>query len=98
METTIEKTNEETLQEILQMDSAIKSAHEKMMALSQDKEFLREYHLRETAISNWNNGFNTGIEKKQIEIAESLLRKGMSAEFINETTGLDMKIIKKLRP
>ena len=97
METTIEKTNEETLQEILQMDSAIKSAHEKMMALSQDKEFLRIYHLRETAISNWNNGFYTGIEKKQIEIAENLLRKGMSAEFINETTGLDMETIKKLR-
>jgi predicted transposase/invertase (TIGR01784 family) len=96
METTIEKTKEEILQEILQMDSAIKKAHEKMMALSQDKEFLREYHMREMAMSDWTTGVNTGIEKKLIEVAKNLLREGLSVEIIQRTTGLDMETIQSL--
>jgi len=96
METTIEKTKEEILQEILQMDSAISKANERLNFVSQDKKFLREYHMREMAMSDWTTGVNTGIEKKLIEVAKNLLREGLSVEIIQRTTGLDMETIQSL--
>jgi len=89
---------EKIIQEVIQMDSAISKANERLNFVSQDKEFLREYHIREMAMSDWTTGVNTAIEKSRIEIAKNLLRKGMSAEFIHETTGLDMETIKELCP
>ena len=78
------------------MDSAISKANERLNFVSQDKEFLRNYHMREMALSDWTTGVNTAIEKKALEIAKNLLRKGMTAEFIHETTGLDKETIQSL--
>jgi len=90
------------------MDSAINKAYERLNFVTQDKEFLRNYHLRQMAMSDWTTGINTatekgiaeGIEKgamqKQIEIARNLLGEGMSMEFIQKTTGLDIETIKSL--
>jgi len=78
------------------MDSAINKAYERLNFVTQDKEFLRNYHLREMAMSDWTTGVNTAIEKKQIEIARNLLGEGMSMEFIHKTTGLDIETIKLL--
>ena len=89
-------TPEKTLQEVIQMDSAINKAYERLNFVTQDKEFLRNYHLREMAMSDWTTGVNTAIEKKQIEIARNLLGEGMSMEFIHKTTGLDIETIKLL--
>jgi predicted transposase/invertase (TIGR01784 family) len=93
-------TPEETLKEVIQMDSAIRKTHERLNFVSQDKEFLRNYHLREMAMSDWTTGVNTAFEKgeikKQTEIAKNLLHKGMSVQFIQETTGLDRETIQSL--
>jgi len=93
-------TPEEKLQEVIQMDSAISKANERLNFVTQDKEFLRNYHLREMAMSDWTTGINTATEKgakqKQIEIAKNLLKKGLAIEFIHETTGLDIETIKSL--
>jgi predicted transposase/invertase (TIGR01784 family) len=89
-------TPEEVIQEVIQMDAAINKANERLNFVSQDKEFLRNYHMREMAMSDWTTGVNTAIEKNRIEIAKNLLRKGMSAEFIQETTGLDRETIQSL--
>ena len=78
------------------MDSAISKANERLNFVSQDKEFLRNYHMREMAMSDWTTGVNTGIEKKLIEVAKNLLHKGMTVEFIQETTGLDKETIQSL--
>jgi len=43
-----------------------------------------------------NTAFERGEMKKQTEIAQNLLHKGMSAEFIQETTGLDAETIQSL--
>jgi hypothetical protein len=51
-------------------------ANERLNFVTQDKEFLRNYHLREMAMSDWTTGVNTEVEKKQIEIAKNLLGKG----------------------
>ena len=97
-------TPEETLREVIQMDSAISKANERLNFVTQDKEFLRNYHLREMAMSDWTTGINTATEKgivkgamqKQIEIAGNLLKKGLAIDLIHETTGLDMETIQSL--
>jgi len=97
-------TPEKTLKEIIHMDSAINKAYERLNFVTQDKEFLREYHLREMALSDWTTGIDTatekGIEKgamqKQIEIARNLLSEGLSMELIRKTTGLDIETIQSL--
>ena len=97
-------TPNEVLEEVVKMDKAINKANEKLNFVSQDKEFLRAYNLREMALSDWTTGINTatekgfekGMEKGKTEIAKNLLQKGMSIEFIHETTGLDIQIIKSL--
>ena len=86
--------------------------NERLNYVTQDKEFLREYHLREMALSDWTTGIDTatekgieigiekGIEKgamqKQIEIARNLLSEGLSMELIRKTTGLDVETIQSL--
>ena len=90
------------------MDSAISKANERLNFVTQDKEFLRNYHLREMAMSDWTTGINTatekGIEKgivkgamqKQIEIARNSLNEGLPIEIIHKITGLDFETIKSL--
>ena len=89
-------TPEKVLEEVINMDSAISKANERLNFVSQDKEFLREYHLREMAMSDWTTGVNTGIRKKTIEIAKNALAEGASIEFIRKITGLDAETIKAL--
>ena len=89
-------TPEETLREVIQMDNAISKANERRNFVTQDKEFLRNYHLREMAMSDWTTGVNTAIEKKQIEIARNSLNEGLPIELIHKITGLDMETIRSL--
>jgi predicted transposase/invertase (TIGR01784 family) len=93
-------TPEEKLQEVIRMDSAISKANERLNFVTQDKEFLRNYHLREMAMSDWTTGINAATEKgakqKQIEIAKNLLKKGLPIDLIHETTGLDLEAIQSL--
>jgi predicted transposase/invertase (TIGR01784 family) len=97
-------TPEEILQEVIKMDPAINKANERLEFVTQDKEFLRNYHLREMAMSDWTTGINTatakgreeGAMQKQIEIAKNMLRMEISIDLIHETTGLDMETIQAL--
>ena len=86
----------EILEEVVKMDAAISKANERLNFVSQDKEFLRNYHLREMAMSDLTTAVNTGIEKREIEIAKNLLHEGMSLDFIKKTTGLDTEIIQSI--
>ena len=98
-------TSEEILQEVINMDNTINKTYERLNFVSQDKEFLREYHLREMALSDWTTGINTAFEKgmekggmqKQIEVAKNSLLEGLSVEVIQKITGLDMEIIQSIK-
>jgi hypothetical protein len=48
------------------MDSAIRKAQERLDFVTQEKEFLRNYHLREMAMSDWTTGVNTAVEKNKL--------------------------------
>jgi predicted transposase/invertase (TIGR01784 family) len=87
-------TPEEVLEEVINMDTAISKANERLNFVSQDKEFLRTYHLREMALSDWTTGVNTALNKQAIEIAKNMLRMKLTVEQIQEATGLDTKTIR----
>ena len=96
METTTEKTPEEAIQEMIQKDSSVIKIRERMRYLAENNEFSREYYMWEMALSDWTTGVNTAIEKKQFEIAQNLLREGISMEIIQKTTGLDRETVQAL--
>jgi predicted transposase/invertase (TIGR01784 family) len=93
-------TPEEVLKEIIKMDSAINKTYDRLNVVSQDKEVLRNYHLREMALSDWTTGVNParekGIEEGREEIARNALAKGLPIEVIHDITGLDMETIEGL--
>ena len=94
------------------MDTAIKRTQELLEFVMQDKEALREYHMREMALCDLTTTVNTAFEKGEakgikkgkvkgknegkIEVAKKSLRKGLSVEVIHEITGLDTKTIQSL--
>ena len=86
------------------MDTAVNKANEQLNFVSQDKDFLRTYHLREMAMSDLTTAVNTGFErgfekgenKKAIEIAKNMLRMNFTTEQIHEVTGLDAETIRSI--
>jgi hypothetical protein len=66
------------LKEIIKMDSAINKAQERLDFVTQDKEFLREYHLREMALSDWTTGIDTATERGAIQ---TLMETSKDSDF-----------------
>jgi predicted transposase/invertase (TIGR01784 family) len=97
-------TPEKTLQEVLKMDATIQRTAERMQFLSNDKETLRMYHLREMGMSDWTTSINTALEKGEVkgrlegklEDAQNALRAGVSVDIVKSFTGLDTDTIKSL--
>ena len=90
-------TPEELLQEVIKMDSAISKDNERLNHVSQDKDFLRDYEMREMALMDWNTGINSAKMDEKIEIAKNLLHEGLSLQLIQRTTGLDRETIQSLQ-
>ena len=107
-----ERTSEEELMEVMKVDEAIEKAQSRMKEVSQDRDFMHYYTLREMALSDWTTGVNTAFEKgiaqgivqgmergKQqgfFETAIALKKMGMSAEQIALATGLSAEQIGQL--
>jgi predicted transposase/invertase (TIGR01784 family) len=83
------------------MDQAIQKVNARMEFVTQDKESLRQYYLREMAMSDWSSGLklarDEGIEEGILRTAKNLLRKGFDVSVIADVTGLDEGTISKLR-
>jgi predicted transposase/invertase (TIGR01784 family) len=94
-------TKEEVLEEVIKMDKAISKAQERFDFVIQDKEFLRNYEMRQMALSDWTSGINGAKEEgqmeKQIEIALNFKRMGLPVAQIAEGTGLDIETIESLQ-
>jgi predicted transposase/invertase (TIGR01784 family) len=101
------------VEEVVTMDTAIQKAEEKMVYVSNDKETLRAYQMREMALSDWTSGLNharregkqegrregkrEGKREGILEIARNALEKRLPIDTIAEITGLDTDAIKRLR-
>jgi predicted transposase/invertase (TIGR01784 family) len=56
-------TPDKKLEEVIKMDTTIQKAANKINHVTRDKEFLRQYNLREMAMSDYTTGINTAMEK-----------------------------------
>jgi predicted transposase/invertase (TIGR01784 family) len=98
------KSPPELVKEVAGMDSAIMAANEKQEYLSQDWEERDLYRRRLMAILDYNSGINyareeglqKGLRESKEEIARKLLAEGMSVEFVQKITGLDIATIQGL--
>jgi predicted transposase/invertase (TIGR01784 family) len=57
---------------------------------------MTEWKLEDALVVEREEGREEGEEKKQREIAQNALAKGLSPEFVQEITGLDRETIKQL--
>jgi len=89
------------LYKVIEMDTAIKKADEKLTFISTDKEALRLYHMREMALSDWTSGINNakreGRQEGRIEIAAKMLSDNKSTDEIIKYTDLTEKEIDEIR-
>ncbi|MFP3091129.1 Rpn family recombination-promoting nuclease/putative transposase, partial [Treponema sp. TIM-1] len=69
------------VEEVINMDTAIQKAEEKMSYVSNDKEALHAYQMREMAMSDWTSGLNhareEGIQKGKREGIREGKREGI---------------------
>jgi predicted transposase/invertase (TIGR01784 family) len=88
------------VEEVIRMDMAIQEAEAKMRVVTQDKESMRLYEIRENAMHDWasseNQARREGRQEGKIEDARNMLRKGLSSDLIYEITGIDTKTIQSL--
>jgi predicted transposase YdaD len=84
------------IEEVIKMDTAIQKAQKRLDFVAHDKEALREYHLREMALSDWTSGVNHALRENAKEIARRLKARGRPVEEIAEDTGLDFETIRDL--
>jgi predicted transposase/invertase (TIGR01784 family) len=79
---------EEVIEEAMRMDAAIQRANERMDFVSQDKEALHAYHMRQMALSDWTSGVNHARRETRQEIARKMKARGYPLQEIAENTGL----------
>ncbi len=91
-----EDVERELLEELMQMEPAIKMAEEKLDFLGSDPEMIELYKAREYSAHERANLVSTGIEKGKIEVAIALLDI-LDDEMIATKTGLEIKEVQKLR-
>jgi predicted transposase/invertase (TIGR01784 family) len=94
--------------EVLKIDTAIQKAQERMTFVTNDKESLRAYDMREMAMSDYTSGMNfarregrqegisIGEERGKLEIAMNMEKNGMDAHQIMILTNLSEDEIRRL--
>jgi predicted transposase/invertase (TIGR01784 family) len=91
---------EDLIEEVIKMDVAIQKAQERLAFVANDKEALREYHMREMALSDWTSGVNharwEGRVEGQKETSRRMKTRGRPLEEIAEDTGLNLETIRGL--
>jgi predicted transposase/invertase (TIGR01784 family) len=99
--TWFDKESPQTLvEEVINMDTAIQKAEEKMVYVSIDKEALHAYQMREMALSDWTSGINhareEGMQAGIQKIALNLKKTGMPLEQIAQAAGLSVEELEQL--
>ena len=90
-------TPNDILEEVIEMDRAIKKANEKMEYISSDKETLRIYQMREMALSDYTSGINHAKRETAAEIAREMLLDGETMSKIMKYTKLTEKAINDIQ-
>lgn len=86
-----QQITETVLKELIEMDTSIKKANERLKFLSTDKEFLHQVHLREIALSDYNTAINDAKDEGRAEgIVEG------KEEALKEAKARDIERAKKM--
>jgi predicted transposase/invertase (TIGR01784 family) len=85
-------TPPEVVEEVVNMDSAIRQVQSVMDRIQSSPEMMRTYEQYEKAASDWTSGIN-GAKR---EIAQNLKGLGVSFDTISKSTGLSINEIQKL--
>jgi predicted transposase/invertase (TIGR01784 family) len=96
--------NNKILEEVIKMDTAIQKAQERMTFVTNDKESLRAYDMREMALSDYTSGMNfarregitIGEKRGKLEIAMNMKKNGMDPHQIMILTNLSEDEIRRL--
>ncbi|GHT53400.1 hypothetical protein AGMMS49982_16280 [Bacteroidia bacterium] len=88
--------NNKTIKEVINMDTAIQKAHERIAFVAKDKESLRAYEMREMALSDFTSGMNFARREGIIEVAKNMKKAGVDAHQIMIFTNLSENDIGKL--
>jgi predicted transposase/invertase (TIGR01784 family) len=91
-----EKSSPKLVEEVVSMNSDIKSAYEKYAEAIEDKEAYQEYWAERKFEHDMASRINGARRENSIEIARNALAKGISPDIIHEITGLDMDAIKNI--
>ena len=99
------RTSEQAFKEVVEMETAIAKAHEKIIHVSQDQDSLRLYERREMGLMDYASGVHharkegkeEGRQGAFIEMTKNLLRANVDIKIISVSTGLDEDIIQKLQ-
>jgi predicted transposase/invertase (TIGR01784 family) len=93
-------TNNKILEEVINMDTAIQKAQDKIGFVRSSEEELRVYQMREMAMMDYTSGMNfarqegmakgeaKGIVKGKIEVAHNMKQAGIPTSQITLFTGL----------
>jgi predicted transposase/invertase (TIGR01784 family) len=86
----------ELVKEVVEMDSAIQEADERMVYVTGDDEAIRAYEMRQMALSDLTSmrnygrreGYAEGRAETNLEVARKMKAIGFSIEQIQAVTGL----------
>lgn len=88
--------SEEKLKELIEMDTDIKRAEERLQYLSSDSKTIEIYKAREKSLHERANMISSAKDEKAIEIAKNLLDV-LDVETIAIKTGLSVEEVKNLK-
>jgi len=88
--------SEEKLKELIEMDTDIKRAEERLKYLSSDSKTIEIYKAREKSLHERANMISSAKDEKAIEIAQKLLDV-LDVETIAIKTGLSVEEVKNLK-
>lgn len=89
--------NKNMLEELMNMEPAIKMAEEKLDYLSSDPYTIELYKAREDSEHEKANFFSSGRDAERLEIAKRMLDAETDVDFIMQMTGLMKEEVEKLR-
>lgn len=93
----IDHTNEELVKMGTVSNERIKEAREQLKKIQSDPELMERIRLEEAYEMDVTTSINNAIRAEKRETAKKMLELGIEMEIIEKATGLDKKVIEKLK-
>jgi predicted transposase/invertase (TIGR01784 family) len=88
---------EEEFEMVARNNPAINKAYVVLKELSQDEKAQRLYEAREKAWRDEQSRFDSGLKKREIEIAQTMLNDGVDINTVSRYTNISLEEIKRIK-